>query len=90
MYFAFSAALAPTGNWQVAILSFSFVSGGVAGRSGASPAFASLLAPARDDNALRLATPARALPVAWTASRLVIFSAEDIRTSFLVKRPNRL
>jgi hypothetical protein len=36
----------------------------------------------RDGHALRPATPARALPVAWTASRLVIFPVDDIDISW--------
>jgi hypothetical protein len=83
IYFAFSAGLALTGNWHVAILSFAvvLVSGGMVGDGGASSAFDNAAALDRDVNALRLATPASALPVAWTACRLVIFSVDDFNIS---------
>jgi hypothetical protein len=76
MYFPFSAGLAPTGNWQVAILSVS-VGFATAVSGGAAPGFDNSPALVRHGNALRPVAPARALPVAWTACRLVIFPVDD-------------
>jgi hypothetical protein len=82
IYLAFSAGLALTGNWHVAILSFSMevVSAGVV-CGGPSSRFDNPAALDRDENVWRLATLARALPAAWTAVRLVIFSVDDLSIS---------
>ena len=89
MHFAFSTGFPLTGNWHVAILSFS--TGFGAWRGGLAGAVVSPSAPFDTpleswDNAARPAAPARALPVCLRASRRVTWTGLSVESTFMDAR----